>query len=968
MTAGQQTPTITITAYADATTDITADVEYPADAEWGINGNDINDHIASTGSHNFLLDNHTLVGKYVPGHSNCMAGWNKGVKIVVEFEYDGHVNSKNWYLYDWEIVGVLEEKVKILCVDWMDKTATHPVINPDLLENATADQALSELLDAFASPPASTEFDTGTNIFPTLLDTVNRFTKAMKTFTDTVLSEFGYLYLRDQENLRFENMLSRNGTRELTVIPVHSDIAGVLQDENSNTITDENNNPIYVGDVEDAEFIYADGTIIKYESESGKSIINRLSATAHPRRIDTEQVLLFQTQTPLYLSSGETRIFREFFTDPVSQKSINAIPPDEEGDIKFLSHFEGSIGRKRSLSDELGRSINCFDIELVDDVFGTTPKFGDTCLYLDGTDSYLTIPFSQYWELTTSNFMFDWWEYRFNTTTAKTTFSRDGTLAVPPFRFGRSNGTSLLVDISSDGASFDIANGKDLGTITTGQFVHYRIVRMGSNFYTFKNGGLEDSWTSASSIFASTAPLYIGRNQSTYLDCTLDEIMIRIGGSYPTEAFTPPTSPYELQGTFLVANTAADQSGNDISDDIDFSADYGTEGATYTLENTGSNNAYITLKTYGYGIHLDSPTEIEEEVADSINSIGVYGKSLDLLNQQDNYIGKLLIQKLIEEERESRIVLNRIYMSANKSREDMMKFIFTDIGDLIYSTVDTIEKDAWFWVQRKGYDIKPGHLIDWWLDLKEHYSLQKGLDDLAVEFGGGANTDCITFPYMPYICGDEVTAFTISAWVYLDTEPTSNSYFIAGPYMDGAGSGLFIGTTDRKVQFYTTRFNVSPGQWSTPADPFSLTTWAHIILKYQIGVNNDPVIKVNNSTQTLTEDSTPAGTLTSAKGANFFVGNVKTPALNYSRCFDGKIKDVRFYPFITTDAQDTIIYNSGTHNPLVGNDNQVFQAFAVKSSRYTAYQNLTLSATTRLIDAHFGVAGTPNGSPIARVP
>jgi hypothetical protein len=108
--------------------------------------------------------------------------------------------------------------------------------------------------------------------------------------------------------------------------------------------------------------------------------------------------------------------------------------------------------------------------------------------------------------------------------------------------------------------------------------------------------------------------------------------------------------------------------------------------------------------------------------------------------------------------------------------------------------------------------------------------------------------------------------------------------------------------------------------------------------------------------------------LTSAKGANFFIGNVKTPTLNYSRCHDGKIRDVRYYPFLTADSQDSIIYNGGIYNPTVGNDGQVFQAFAVKSSRYAAYTDLTLTANTRIIDAHLGVVGTPNGSPIARTP
>jgi len=46
----------------------------------------------------------------------------------------------------------------------------------------------------------------------------------------------------------------------------------------------------------------------------------------------------------------------------------------------------------------------------------------------------------------------------------------------------------------------------------------------------------------------------------------------------------------------------------------------------------------------------------------------------------------------------------------------------------------------------------------------------------------------------------------------------------------------------------------------------------------------------------------------------------------------------------------------------------VFQAFAVRTLDLTTYTNLTLTTSTKLLDAHLGYVGTPNGSPISRIP
>jgi hypothetical protein len=55
--------------------------------------------------------------------------------------------------------------------------------------------------------------------------------------------------------------------------------------------------------------------------------------------------------------------------------------------------------------------------------------------------------------------------------------------------------------------AFDIANGKSLGTIDYNQWNHFAIVRKGTNFYTFKNGTMVETWQSDKMIKLPTPDL-----------------------------------------------------------------------------------------------------------------------------------------------------------------------------------------------------------------------------------------------------------------------------------------------------------------------------------------------------------------------------------------------------------------------------------------------------------------------------
>ena len=103
---------------------------------------------------------------------------------------------------------------------------------------------------------------------------------------------------------------------------------------------------------------------------------------------------------------------------------------------------------------------------------------------------------SQDFEFGTGDFVVEWWEYRYSNDAA--TIVRDATVTVPPFALGLANGgANLLVNMSSDGATLDIANNKSLGAIGLNAWNHFEVNRNGTTFRCFKNGTQTDTWTSS---------------------------------------------------------------------------------------------------------------------------------------------------------------------------------------------------------------------------------------------------------------------------------------------------------------------------------------------------------------------------------------------------------------------------------------------------------------------------------------
>lgn len=187
-------------------------------------------------------------------------------------------------------------------------------------------------------------------------------------------------------------------------------------------------------------------------------------------------------------------------------------------------------------------------------------QFGTGSILFDGSGDFLTFAHSDDWEFGAGSFTIDWYERRSAAAIGKTAISRDATSTFAPFILGYDDNTgSLDVYITSNGASFDIANAKNLGTFTVDVWSHRAIARDGTTFYLFKDGVITDTWTSSAAIFASANPLSIGRTQG-FLDFSghMEQIRITKGRALWTANFTPPLRELTaFTGTKKCFNTIA---------------------------------------------------------------------------------------------------------------------------------------------------------------------------------------------------------------------------------------------------------------------------------------------------------------------------------------------------------------------------------------------------------------------------
>lgn len=471
--------------------------------------------------------------------------------------------------------------------------------------------------------------------------------------------------------------------------------------------------------------------------------------------------------------------------------------------------------------------------------------------------------------------------------------------------------------------------------------------------------------TSAQVLFRLDQPVLIGSGQTLQLKGSYAD---PAGGlpinANPADMITPTTpTDYKVW-------TNSDGTGTDISANLAITPGYGTEGFTHTLKNNSVNAGWITkFECRGYGIYQYNQIEHAETDATSIAELGTQPESMDQKYKTDLVRGRIYAATTVDEERTPRMILNKINFIANRSNPLMMAFLNGDVGFYFRCANDEKGIDDLYYVQGVRFKIKPGGYIMFTWNVKKFCSLLLGLSQIAIEFGGGSNSDGVNFGYLPQV--SDLRQRTLSAWIYMDTDVPDTTYYSIMAY--GVNYMLIV-KQNRKLKLYDQQMGVSGaggGNWDTPTNSVPLSAWTHVVVTHDTTMwpsNSVPVIYINGTAQTLTENDAADGNFGTEAGMEFVIGNVHSNNNDYQEAFDGKIKDVRVYNRILSTGEVTTLYNSGTPDATLVTNGMVFQAFCVRTKELSNYVNQTLTDAMKVRDNIFGVVGTPHGAPIGRNP
>ncbi len=257
-------------------------------------------------------------------------------------------------------------------------------------------------------------------------------------------------------------------------------------------------------------------------------------------------------------------------------------------------------------------------------------------------------------------------------------------------------------------------------------------------------------------------------------------------------------------------------------------------------------------------------------------------------------------------------------------------------------------------------------------DLKGHWWLSENNGYYAYDYSGNANNGLLQgvtaiiqqkdIPQQTLINRNEKTFCKSGVSLrVLDSTPIRNIWNGGGkasmqilPFSDGESD---IGTVIEKTRWqlrcegqsagkiklrFIMNFSTTNGEWVTTNTEVSLNTISTIELEYNCASTaNNPVIKVNGSSVTLTKIATPAGTFVSDNASYLYVGN----ANGLTTAFDGFINSLQVYNSSVlkgawiNEGSNRWFDTSGNNNPVLAPGSNL-QAFFAEDPNQPSYDVL----------------------------
>jgi hypothetical protein len=227
-------------------------------------------------------------------------------------------------------------------------------------------------------------------------------------------------------------------------------------------------------------------------------------------------------------------------------------------------------------------------------------KFGTASLLLDGSGDYLDVSHDSKFNLT-GDFTIECW-IRTSATDGDGLIVDLNRISTNPTGFGfYRNGSSILWYASSNGSTYDIANGLSVGTVSADTWYHIAVAKKGSSWAAWFNGTRGSTVTSASTPFYNVSALtkigaYAGGLSP--FEGYIDDVRIINGSAIydPASAsITVPTAELAIVRTNIV-----DRKYNSGIWSLSDSYDRRVENIWPTT-NRGTPTATVTLKMWGAG-------------------------------------------------------------------------------------------------------------------------------------------------------------------------------------------------------------------------------------------------------------------------------------------------------------------------------------------------------------------------------
>ena len=262
--------------------------------------------------------------------------------------------------------------------------------------------------------------------------------------------------------------------------------------------------------------------------------------------------------------------------------------------VKLLLHADGE--NNATTDSDYSSSAHTLTFEGDAKISTTQAKFGNSSYYFDGND-YIESDNTSDWDFGSGDFTVDWWEYR--PSSGGAAISRDCASSAQAFLFAF-NGD--LVYMSSPAGAWDIAYQRTIGSSVIGAWSHLAVVRSGNNFYTFRDGVQQDTWSSSLSLRTHASGLCLGRTQNgaNNMNGYLDEIRVSKGIARWTSNFTVPSRRYDLPISDIESNF--DGTNTNIWMTYGKSDNTGTSAGTVYYTDSGGDG---TLDT-NYGLTSDT--------------------------------------------------------------------------------------------------------------------------------------------------------------------------------------------------------------------------------------------------------------------------------------------------------------------------------------------------------------------------